>query len=108
MFSRNKIPNSNLFALGVRELDGPVAAAVRVVQRRLVRAQLDQHLARVAVLLGQTLPQRHHVAQVADADRLLLGSGRADALHQPVQVLLHLAQPALKFNYRFKINFCMD
>jgi hypothetical protein len=97
--------NSHPFAVGVRQLDGPVAAAVGVVQRRLVRAQLDQHLARVAVLVGQPLPQRHHVAQVADADRLLLGSGRADALHQSVQVLLNLCQPALAANHIIFNNY---
>lgn len=54
--------------LGEAQLDGVVAAQPRVVQRRLVGAQLDQQL----VFLRQPLPQVHHVAQEADGQRLLL------------------------------------
>ena len=59
-----------LLSFRVRQLDRIVTAGVRIVTRRLIRAQLDQKLPAVLVLLGQFLPDGHHVAMETDAGHL--------------------------------------
>lgn len=73
------------------QLHRVIAAQPRVVQRGLVGAQLHQQL----LLLRQTLPQVHHVAQVADRQRLAFRTRALDASDARVQVRDLLADPAL-------------
>lgn len=59
-----------ILRLLIRQSDRVVAARVRVVARRLIRAEVDEQLARLLVLLGHSFPDDDDVAVESDARRL--------------------------------------
>ncbi len=59
-----------ILRLLIRQSDRVVAARVRVVARRLIRAEVDEQLARLLVLLGHSLPDDDDIAVESDARRL--------------------------------------
>ena len=60
------------------------------MERRLVRTEVYAYVA-----VGQTLPQVNHIALIGQRHGLALGHGPAYALHELVEVGVHLVDPAL-------------
>ena len=78
------------FALFQTVACGVVAAGPGVVEGSLVRAQVH-----VYALIGQALPQVHHVAHVGQGNHLLGGDGLPDTRDKLVQTVVELVHPAL-------------
>ncbi len=82
-----------------------VASCPRIVQRSLVRTQIDIH-----TFGGKLLPQIHHIALICQRNGLSGLPGGGGTGKKSVEIGVHLVDPALAttFLHSFRVNFGHD